>query len=789
MAKIFHQLLKSVIRGMSKRRMSRHTGTMRVPGIQAPVEVLRDAQGVPYIYAKSREDLFFGQGWAHAQDRLWQMDINRRLAMGTLSEVLGPGALDTDRMSRTFGFARLGQADHALIDDGLKAAVAAYCAGVNAWKQQIGKKLPVEFRLAGYQPDDWEPIHVMAFIRLMTLQLSNGWGHELIRARLYKALGPELLAELDIRHAGQNPPTLPNGIEVNQLQPDGKLKAIDGPFLRQVGGSNAWALTGSRTDTGKPYLCSDPHLSMLMPAIWYQIYLEAPDFRVQGVSIPGMPLVQIGHNEHISWGVTLAFSDIQDIFVEKFESADSYRYACKGEWLEAEVVEEKIYVKKQAEPHVEKVVMTRNGPIISDFFGSGPQKLALNSSSLKSAPLAQGWAQLDTATGWDDFVRAAQLIEAPGLNLVYADVEGNIGYWMTGKTPIRAKGQGEMPQPGWTGEYDWVGYVPADQMPHSLNPERGYIISANNKVVSDDFPYFMGNIWMNGYRAARIEEMLATKQVWARDDFPAIHMDVLCRPGLLLAAHYRKLGKTGDAEVDAGIARLLEWDGRLTAETIGGTIYQVCRRFMGELLLRSAVDEETYLDFAGRGVDPVLFKVTEFQGKDTNALLDLLSNPASKMIQKAGGKQILLTNAMKMGLAWLREHHGADPAKWQWGRLHMVRFQHAMAVKPPMDKVFNGGPVPTHGDTDTVCQTAVLPNQPFEAGLSCPSYRQIVDMADFNRSLWVKPPGQSGQLGSKNYTDQIDAWLNGRYFPMYWDREKVETVVEKRQNLVPVGGG
>lgn len=779
-------ILKPILTASSKKRMAQHEGEIKLEGLHGKVEIRRDREGVPYIFAESQEDVFFAQGFVHAQDRLWQMEVNRRLATGRLSEVFGEAALRTDRLCRAFGFARMAKQDIELIDKEMRRMLDAYLRGVNACIEHLGKKLPVEFRLTKFKPEPWEPLQVLAWTRLMTLQLSNGWGHELARAHIVEALGPELAAELDIRHDERNSPTLPNGIEFNAFDSDGKLGARNGPFFKEIGGSNAWALSGNRTDTGKPYLCSDPHLAAMLPGIWYQIYLEAPGYRVQGVSIPGMPLVMIGHNNRISWGITLAFSDIQDLFVEEVR-ANGEEYLYKGEWKKSEVYPEKIVVKGQAEPHIERICVTHNGPLLTEFLDTGGKALSLNSPALRPSRLTMGWYHLDKANGWDEFVEAMRFIDAPGLNIVYADVEGNIGYWMTGKTPIRGKGFGEQPSISWTGEFDFKGFVPFEQMPHTLNPQRGYVISANNKVVDSDFPYFMGNVWMNGYRARRIEELLLEKPKWRRDDFAAIHMDVFCRPGLEFATHYKDVTGDFDSLEQAALQAMLDWDGFLHIDAVGGTIYQVTRREFTRLLFEKAAGKsgegkEEWL--LGKGVDPVLFKVNEFQGKETVAILQLLNRGESKLLDLAGGKNAALANALKRAVSYLKTNFGADLSAWQWGRLHQVDFPHSMAIKKPLDKVFNAGLQPIPGDTDTVYQTSIQPSEPYNANLATPSYRQIIDLADFNRSLWIKPPGQSGQLGAENYTDQLRPWLEGKYFSMPWDRKNI---VEQAKKILVLG--
>lgn len=783
------RLLKSWLRAKSRKSLPQLTGDLELKGLGSGVEIRRDGRGVPYIYAANRADLFFAQGFVHAQDRLWQMEVNRRLANGRLSEVLGKGALDTDRVSRTLGFNRLAKADAALVTADMRAHVQSYCDGVNASIECFGKHLPEEFALLKYKPEPWKPEDAFAFTRLMTLQLSSGWGHEIARAKLIEALGPEIAAEFDMRYHPDNPTVLPTGNERNFREADGRLSTLEqGPFFRMAGGSNAWAVAGSHTDTGKPYLCNDPHLSMLMPSIWYQIYMEAPDYRVQGVSIPGMPLVMIGHNSHVSWGITLAFTDIQDVFIEQF--VDETHYMHKGKRLQAELYEERIKVKGEAD-HVEKVLETRNGPVVSASLSLPIGKedgyhYALKSPGLRPSRLTMGWYGLNQAGNWNDFIGSARFIDAPGLNLVYADVEGNIGYWVTGKTPVRAGGKGEVPQPAWTGESDWKGWVPFEEMPHALNPKRGWLVSANHKIVGDDFPHFMGDIWMNGYRAHRIEELLSKKQKWSRDDFFPLHMDFYCKPGKDFAELFRdqklQLSPTGQEAAD----RLLAWDGMLTAESVAGSIYEVARKAMVRILMRTAGGQETPYDWAvGKGVHDVFFKVCEFQGKETNALLEIIANPGSKVLQNAGGRAEVLTRSLEEAVQYLKKELGGKLKSWQWGRLHQVSFRHAMTAKPPFGKVFNTAPRPIGGDTDTVHQASMQPDQGFAANLALPSYRQVIDLSDFNNSVWVVPPGQSGQLGSPHREDQMEAWMNGAYFPMLWDKDKVVEASEAVLQLRP----
>jgi penicillin amidase len=794
-----HTLLGSIMRvgltWLSRRRLPQTDGTLRLPGLEDPVEVIRDRWGVPHIYAENLHDLFFAQGFVHAQDRLWQMEINRRTATGRLSELFGEVALDTDRLTRTLGFNRLAQADLDAASEEMQEALDAYAVGVNVFLDQTDGRLPVEFTLLRHWPEPWTPLDSLAWARVMMWNLSHAWASEIVRARLIEKLGPERAADLEIRYPERNPVTLPQGIEFNRLTPDGMLEAAAGPFLGRAFGSNGWAVAAGRMVTGAPALCNDMHLQLQLPGIWYAVHLIAgsngEQFNTTGVSLPGVPLVMVGHNAHIAWGMTLAFTDCEDLFIEQFNPEDPRQYQFQGEWLEANVIREPIRVKGRPEPHVEEVIITHHGPVISDVIGSPDQRLALQSMALQPCPAVQGWFQLDQVQGWDDFVAAMRMIEAPQLNVPYADVDGNVGYWVSGKVPVRAKGQGLVPAPGWTCEYEWVGEVPFEEMPHALNPERGYVVNCNHRIVPDDYPHYLGSVWMNGYRARRavdvFERKLERDGALSPDDFRALQVDFYSAPGLELSAHLEGLSSLG-GDVQAALEKLRAWDGNLGADSVAGALYQVTLSRLLHNLWESALGQELLYQLLGEGPHPLLYASTEFYGHGTVTALRMLDDPDSAWVREAGGKDALLLRSVGEAVAWLNETLGPEMDEWQWGKLHGAIFPHAMGIQPPLDRVFNRGPYPIGGDTDTLCQTAYHARSPYDVNAWAPSYRQIVDLGDLSRSVMAHPPGQSGQLGSPHYDDLIEPWLKGEYHPMLWARKQVEREAEGRLRLEPLGG-
>jgi len=762
-----------LVNRLDQKRLPQISGEIRLEGLSGMVEIIRDRWGVPHIYADRPEDGLFGQGFVHAQDRLFQMELNRRTAQGRLSELFGELALDTDRTARTFGFNRLGKADWENASGELRSGILAYTAGVNAFLEQKRVKLPVEFSLLSHRPDLWEPEDTMAFSRVMMWQLSHAWQGELVRAEIAERVGAENASELEIEYPLENPLILPSGIEFNAIDPDGVIRKKTRPFLDRGKGSNSWVVSPSCSETGSAVLCNDMHLGLTIPCLWYQVHLKfGEELHVSGVSLPGLPYVLVGHNDRIAWGMTLAFTDAEDLFIEQVDSQD--RYLFRDEWMSAEIIDEIIEVKGHPTPHHEKVLITRHGPIISDVVGQPNQKLSVNSMALRPNRAVEGWYRLNKAKNWDDFVDAMSLIDAPQLNVTYADVENNIGSWVTGKVPMRSEGDGSVPVPGWSGEYEWIGEVPFEEMPHALNPERGYLVSCNHKIVADNTPYFFGNVWMNGYRARRLEELIESRDKVSMEDHKAFQMDVMCLPGLAFVE--RLDGKTdpdGDVQLAVGLLRV--WDGYLTPTTIGGTVYEVARYTLIRNLLEPGLGSDLVDRFMGKGFHPLLSNAQEFYGHDTVILLRLLDNPDSWWVKQAGGREVVLSKSLKGAIEWLRQNLGADESVWQWGKIHQVNFQHPLSIQKPFDQVFDRGPFPVGGDTDTLLQTAINPDDPYDNKAWSPSFRQIIDMGDLSQSLTIIPPGQSGQVSSRHYDDLARPWLEGTYQPMLWTREQVES--------------
>ncbi|MBX7226466.1 MAG: penicillin acylase family protein [Chitinophagales bacterium] len=772
-------LLKPVIKQMSKAKLPQLDGKISLDGLTEHVEIIRDQWGVPHIYASNMEDLLFAQGFVHAQDRLWQMEMHRRAARGKLAEILGEKGIETDKICRTMGYERVAKNDWDLYEDKEQRLIKAYISGINAFIKKHPDQYPVEFQLLKIKPEPWDVLDVGAFSRLLISQLTWGWYDEIIRAKVIEKVGAGAASELDNGYPEGNPVTLPKGIEFNKLKLDEHLGALRGPYVPQISGSNAWTVSGFKTDTGKPYLCNDPHLPIRNPNIWYMVHLHCPEMEATGVSVPALPMVQIGHNGNIGWGITLSYTDLEDVFIEKFTDETCSSYVHEGKIVQTAILEEKIYVKGDPKPIIHEVMETVHGPIVSDFIDDNVKKLSLCSMALKPGKSILAWMKINLAKNWDDFVDGVSYISAPGLNICYADAAGNIGYFNSGKMPIRDKALASVPSLGWIGSHDWHDYVPFHEMPHSLNPERGYILTCNHKIEPDDFPYFMGDIYMNGYRAARLEELFSKKEKFEPKDFIAMQLDQHCVPGKAFGRLYKNL-KFDTAELQQAADLLAAWDGVLKEDTIAGTFYKVTKYLMVKRIYNSALPPELVDELLGKGFNPIYGPANTFLGHNTAALLRMINNKESFWIKKAGGREKVLKDSLKDALTWLKMNYGRHKNDWQWGKLHAIVIKHSFSQQAPMDKVFNVGPYPIGGDTDTLCQTAILSSEGFGGELACPSYRQIIDFSNFDNSQIVMPMGQSGNMASPYYKNQLRNWFEGQYFTMAWSRGKVNQVQKHR---------
>ncbi len=734
-------------------------GTFTLGGLTGPVTVARDRWGIPHIRAQASDaDAMFALGFVHAQDRLWQMEFQRRIAQGRLSEVLGKAALDQDRFLRTWGFYRAAQSALPALSPRTRALVRAYTAGVNARIQQ--GHLPLEFTLLRYKPEAWTDVDSIAWQKLMAFDLGGNWEDELLGEEAVQKLGagglnavlapypkgaPTILSAQDLRQAeltGRAP-----RVSATRL-PDATLRELRAQLhaARTLGfgsvpgkGSNDWVVAGSRTQSGKPLLADDPHLGLSAPMLWYLADVQGPNLHVIGATIPGLPGVVIGHNDRVAWGVTNVNPDVQDLYVEP-----------AGAKLSART--EVIRVKGQ--PDVRLTVQeSAHGPIISGVSGGAnalSPRVALKWTALLPGDTTyDAFIGLNYARNWPDFTEALRRYVAPSQNFVYADVDGNIGYYAPGKVPIRAGWDGSLPVSG-SGAREWRGFIPFERLPHAENPPEAQVVSANNRVVPPGYPFNLANDrnWAEPYRAERILQLLNATAKLTPADFQRIQFDTVSlvwrdAREVLLAA------KPGSSLSRAALQKLQGWDGNETLDSVQASIFEAW-------LARLQTMAEGEL-----GVGTRLTSLATLNQLRTNGAL------CRDERAEVPNCTAWLTRSLDLATQDLSARLGNDPAKWQYRRLHRSASLHgAFGGVRAIGWIWNRG-TPTPGGTNTV--NVARPDPGSFAQTHAPSYRQVVDLSNLNKSLFVATLGQSGNPLSPHYADQQPLWARGAYLPMSTD--------------------
>lgn len=773
-------------------------GTLYVTGIDDSVEILRDRDGIPHIYARTESDALFGLGYVHAQDRLWQMEFQRRVGHGRLSEVLGDATLEVDMFLRTIGTGRAAASAWANATPTEQKVLTYYIAGINAFiANHHGRQLPIEFTLLGFEPEPWTPEDVLVWGKMMAWDLGGNWEDELIYAQLIERLGPERAAQLMPAYAPNDPIILPDDAmrdltatstpSTHSQSPVGMgqyqgLLAINRVLKDELGlggrliGSNNWVIGGARTTTGKPILANDPHLGAQIPSIWYLAHLSGGRLDAIGATLPGVPGIIIGHNQSIAWGVTNTTPDVQDLYIERINDKNEVEY--QGVWEPMRIITETIKVKDQPD-QVIQVRITRHGPLISDVLEEATEPLAFRWTALDEEDhILEAFNGIARARNWEQFTNALARYTSPIQNFVYADTDNNIGYYAPGSLPIRAKGDGTRPVPGWTGEYDWLGYVPFEQMPHSRNPERGWIVSANNRVTPDSYPYLISTNFAAPYRALRIVEMIEAKDKLSLDDVAAMQYDVLSLQARELLPHLLQVAPT-DERSRAALELLRTWDGSMHADSAAAAVYHAWYYFVPEQIFADELGEELWDNFADNKDNLAMVIARLIAGEHTE-WCDNINTPPVETCADA------FAAALPRGLAHMAELQGNDsPSAWRWDRVHHAKFPHN-----PFDEVDALQPIfsrsiPNGGDGFTVNVASPRRSDPFNH-YNVVSYRHIIDLRDLTASRYIHTTGQSGQLLDSHYSDFIKLWQRGEYLPMRYDQEAINGAAAGRLVLEPL---
>jgi len=789
-------------------------GVITLKGLNSRVEIIRDRWGIPHIRALDMHDLLYAQGFVHAQDRLWQMDFDRRVVSGKLSEIFGKRTLDVDRWMRTLGLRRAAEGDWRHLGCPMRLELEAYSEGVNAYI--ASGQFPIEFRLLRYHPVLWSPVDTLSWNKMMSWGLSGNWESELIRKHLKQTLGEDGEKELESVCYDLWPTIIPKHYRSSAQQKNTQGRPFTGPGLQDGIGSNCWVVAGSRTRGGKPLLANDMHLMLVLPSIWYENHLTCGDYDITGITAPGVPNIITGHNGHVAWGYTAGNSDVQDLYIEhiSIDKGKTIRYEYRGKWQFATVHNETIGVRG-GKSESERVVVTRHGPLINGLTPglSGEKPLSLRWAAFENDSTPRAVYEMLRARSCSELHQALRHWTTPNVSVLYADIEGNIGYSLAGKIPIRRKGKGRVPVPGWSGEYEWEGFIPFEELPHLSNPVEGYIVSANNRVAGNDYPYYLGTEYCIGDRAQRITEMLTARSSTAgmlpaqerldMEYMKAMQKDLLS-PSARRILRYLKPFIPKSVGAVPEVVLLNDWDGALDSASAAAGFYQVFVRCLLELLLSEKFNEladrnggpshnglpecSALIDHCmGKGVNPVIASQSMFIWHSLEWLQEVLSMKSASSCDSLNHERIgdLILAAFRRARDVLARSAGPDMKQWSWGRFHTLTFLHPLGQVKPLGRFFNRGPLPIGGDGTTIWASNSNMHDLSTGTIIGPPYRSIIDLGALDDSLGALVPGQSGNPASTHYDDQIDAWFNGEYHPLLYSTGRVDEDMGARLELIP----
>jgi penicillin amidase len=744
-------------------------GTLRVAGIQQPVVVRRDPYGVPRIEAENEHDLMMAVGVVHAQDRLWQMDLQRRAGEGRLSELFGIATLPYDRMFRVVGIRRSAEAIAGTMDPASLQRLQWYADGVNAFIEGNRGRLPVEFDLLRYRPEPWTPVQSIMIGRLMAWELNLAWWTDVTYGLIADRVGP--MAALEIMP--DFPPDVAPAVPSAEWR---SYATLAGSYMHTAmaygetfssssinGGSNAWVVAPRRSTTGAVLLANDTHLRLESPSRWYELQMVAPGVNVRGMSIAGVPAVIAGRNARIAWGLTNVMADDADFYAEMLDSVSGTSYFYDGQWKPVRTLSEEITVRGDS-VHPITIRLTHHGPLISDLdvpehHANPAYAVSMRWTGNEIDDQFGAMTRIDRARNWKEFIAGVREFAVPGQNFVYGDSDGTIGYWCGAKIPIRGGRGSLLPLPGWDPGAEWRGYVPFARLPHRLDPPEGFIASANNKLVDDAYPYHISDLWEPASRIQRLYAVLGRKEdVFSVQDFEWLQNDTYSYyarevvPYLMSACGDSAAGFPGGEHV---YEYFHNWNFQFGRDDLATTIFHV---FL-ERLIRNI--------FADEMGDDLLHDWMTLSNIPLRVTLRLLREENSAWFDditttRKETRDEILRKSLREALHELEQRCGTDTRNWRWGDLHSVELRHPFGNRKPLDRIFNLGPYPVSGGPTALVSCEYSLNEPFQVDVG-PSFRQIFDMAGDGGIRSVITSGQSGQAFHRHYDDQTRLWLNGGY--------------------------
>lgn len=794
-----------------------YSGSLKVKGLKAEVTVKRDKYGVPNIYAKNEDDLFFAQGYVHAQDRLWQMEVSRRLCKGTMSEIAGTATLNLDKTVRLFALYKNAEKSVPLLDNGTKKVLEAYCRGINAYIDAHKGKLPLEFTIMHVKPVHWTIVDVISWGNFMAYSTGQNYRYEVFRGNLTAKLGGKMADEA-LPPTEDSKPQSDNGVQdFSWLVGADAKEGVDTASMdlsKSLGwASGAWAVQGRYTKSGKAMLTSDAHMELNSPSMWYENGLHGGRFDVVGYSFPGVPMVVLGHNSRISWGFTNMNPDVEDLYIEKLDNYDdpsSYQY--KGKWLKLEKRKEIIKVKGQKKPVAMNVMSTIHGPLMKDLFQvskqdrtdlknykseigfdtplrrerwNGADTLSLRWPIFEGSTAMRAIYQCNMASNWKEFREGLQYWDSLSQNFVYADVDGNIGYQSAGKVPIRnAKHVGSVPVPGWNGEFEWNGYIPFNELPNSYNPSCGYVVSANNKMAPGDYKYNLSYDWFHpGYRSKRITELLE-KQIssgkkFTKADMENILSDTFNYSAKELVPYVTSALKPESENQKKALEYLKKWDYFHDIDSVAAAIYTVWFSYAS----RDVYDDElSKYDIWGPHLPMkrILSMVRIFPDKNDKWFDNVLT-------AKVENRDDIINTGFKQAIDWLEKEYGKDPSKWTLGRVQTVQVKDTVFGDVPyLKKLYNSKTYPMKGCPVSVSFAYSYTNPPGKYNVRFGSTQtQIMDVGDWNSMQAINLTGENAQLFHSNRWDQTNMWANNEYFTMPYSKKAVDSTTKHTLTLKP----
>ncbi len=829
-----------------RRSLPQIEGTTKVAGASAPIEIVRDADAIPHIVAATKLDGLFGLGYAHAQDRLWQMEFQRRIGHGRLSEVLGAATLPQDRFLRTVGFGRAARAAWASTPDWAQQQVNAYVAGVNAFiATHHGAGLPPEFTLLRFEPEPWTGVDVVVWVKMMAWDLSGNYSFELLRHDLLTAVGPERTAQLMPPYAADGLSILTgtggaagaigagtaggshgSHTESSNIPTDPPfrpypLSSWSRAFVSAVSsgdpvardllthasteglGSNNWVVDGTMTASGKPLLANDPHLGTRLPSTWYLAHISAGDFDVIGGTFPGIPAVALGRNKFIAWGATNVAADVEDLYRERLDAAGTHA-EFRGAQEPISVIPETIAVKGAA-PVVLNVRVTRHGPLVSDAINANNAESNTTPRPPPIEPLAFRWTALDPVDGtlaaflkmnearsWPEFTDALRGYVVPSQNFVYADVEGHIGYYAPGRIPLRASGDGSRPADGWTGDGEWTGWVPFDELPHVFDPPEHAIVTANHRPAPATYRHNLGVEWTEPYRAQRIVDLLGAvpdgpvsagvrlapgpARRFTPDDFARIQGDTLSLHAQALLPVLLSHARAADAHDRPALDRLGRWDFNATGDSVAAALFQAWFLHLTPALVADAIGPAATELYQGKFSFVSRF-LADTLGSNDSPWCDDAATTKRETCDDA------VMGAFRAGVEDLQNRLGGDMTRWRWDAVHLAMFPHALdsvaALRPILSRSAGIG-----GDWSTVNVGVTAADHPYEVH-TIPGYREIIDLSPANDSRFLDAVGQSGHFLSPHYDDFMKDWRAVRHRKMRVDRAAIDRGALGHLRLVP----